>query len=294
MTDAAFPVPPSSPIPFFDLVGVGHPIHFLHANGYPPACYRSFLDLLQTNYRVFGMLLRPLWPGSRPDEIDSWKPLSDDLLNFLNVTTAEPVIGVGHSIGAVVTLRAALQDPGKFRALVLIDPVLVVPSFMLKWQLVRRLGLGDRLHPLIPGAKRRRRTFNDLETLFRGYRNRKLFRFISDENLRALIEGITAPGDGVYRLVYPPEWEAQIYRTAMQDFDIWRGLPNLEVPALFLRGAETDTFLQEAARLVQRKQPRARVATLPGSTHLVPLERPMEVFNMMQSFLDETLKVSMY
>jgi pimeloyl-ACP methyl ester carboxylesterase len=241
---------------------------------------------------VFGILLRPLWPNSDPNDIRNWKPFSEDLLRFLAGTTL-PVIGVGHSIGAVVTLRAALQDPGKFRALVLIDPVLVVPSFMLRWQLVRRLGLGDRLHPLIPGAKKRRRTFNDLEKLFRGYRNRKLFRFLSDENLRALIEGITAPSDGAYRLVYPPEWEVQIYRTAMQDFDIWRGLPNLEVPTLFLRGAETDTFLPGAARLVQRKQPRARVATLPGSTHLVPLERPREVFDMMQSFLDETLKVSM-
>jgi pimeloyl-ACP methyl ester carboxylesterase len=238
------------------------------------------------------MMLRPLWPNSNPDEIQDWKPFSADLLEFL-AQMPSPVIGVGHSIGAVVTLRAALQHPGKFRALVLLDPVLVVPSFMLRWQIVHRLGLGDRLHPLIPGTRKRRRRFDDLGKVFRGYRNRSLFRFLSDENLRILIEGMTQPEDNAgYKLVYPPEWEAQIYRTGMQDFDIWRALPRLEMPALFVRGAETDTFLPPAARLVQRKQPRARVETLSRSTHLLPLERPREVFEVMQSFLAETLKVS--
>ena len=100
------------------------------------------------------------------------------------------------------------------------------------------------------------------------------------------------PDDGAYELIYSPEWEAQIYRTGMQDFDIWRGLPRLEVPTLYIRGAETDTFLENAAKFVKRKQPKARVETLANSTHLLPLERPVEVFDIMQSFLHETLKVS--
>ncbi|HEY9527873.1 MAG TPA: alpha/beta hydrolase [Anaerolineales bacterium] len=282
---------PLSLIPCFDFDRTGHPLHFLHANGYPPACYQPFLELLETQYHVFGMLLRPLWKDSDPKDIKDWKPFSEDLLQFL-ATKPSPVIGVGHSIGAVVTLRAALRDPGKFRALVLIDPVLFVPGFMLKWQFVRRLGLGDWLHPLIPGTKKRRRAFNDLEMVFRSYRKRSIFRYMSDENLRIFIHGMTRPtGNGVYELVYPPEWEAQIYRTGMQDFDIWRALPRLEVPTLFLRGTETDTFLEAAAKFVKWKQPKVRVETLDQSTHLLPLERPKEAFDMMQSFLKETLKV---
>lgn len=232
------------------------------------------------------MLLRPLWKDSNPEEIRDWHPLSDDLLQFLASNTTEPVIGVGHSIGAMVTLRAALRDPGKFRALVLIDPVLFMPRFMISWHIVRLLGLGERLHPLIAGAKKRRRTFTDLDTVFRGYRNRDIFRYMSDENLRIYIEGITRKtDDGTYELVYSPDWEAQIYRTGMHDFDIWRELPNLQVPTLFIRGVETDTFLEDAATLVKRKQPKVRVEALEKSTHILPLERPKEVFEIMQSFL---------
>ena len=92
-------------------------------------------------------------------------------------------------------------------------------------------------------------------------------------------KGLRAKRIDGYELVYSPEWEARIYLTGLHDFDIWRDLPKLEVPTLFIRGAETDTFLENAAKLVKRKQPKARVETLDKSTHLLPLERPQEVFD---------------
>jgi pimeloyl-ACP methyl ester carboxylesterase len=283
---------PSAPIPCFDLDGSGQPLHFLHANGYPPECYQPFLDLLKTQYRVFGMLLRPLWPDSNPNDLQDWKPFSEDLLSFLSSHQPAPVIGVGHSIGAIVTLRAALRDPSKFHALILLDPVLFVPSRLILWKLIYALGRRDRVYPLIRRAKKRRRLFDNLEQVFRRYRGRGVFRYMSDENLQNYIKGITRIAKDGYELRYSPDWESQIYRTGLQDFDIWRGLPKLEVPTLFLRGAETDTFLNNAARLVKRMQPKACVETLDKSTHLLPLERPQEVFDIMQSFLHETLKVS--
>ena len=277
---------------FVEFGGFGLPLHFLHANGYQFFCYEPLLNLLQTEYSVFGMSLRPLWENAKPENIDDWHIFSEDLLRFLKDYNAGPVIGVGHSIGAVVTLRAALHDPGKFRALVLLDPVLFVPSRLVLWNLVRAMGLGNRLHPKIPGALRRRHTFDNLDLVFQGYRNRPVFRHMSDENVRAYIKGMTRPSEnGGFELVYSPEWEARIYLTGLRDFDIWRDLPGLQVPTLFIRGAETDTFLENAAKLVKRKQPAARLETLEKSTHLLPLERPREVFDLMQSFLYETLWV---
>ena len=289
MTSSPFPL---SPILSYDYGGFYRPLHFLHANGYPPECYQPFLELLQTQYHVFGMLLRPLWPDANPNDIQDWHLFSHDLLRFLESSQLAPVIGVGHSIGAIVTLRAALRDPSKFRALILLDPVLFVPSRLILWNFFRAIGLGNQVHPKIAGALKRRRTFDDLDLVFRGYRNREVFRYMSDENLRIYIEGITRKTDNGYELVYSPEWESRIYLTGLRDFDVWRNLPKLEVPTLFIRGAETDTFLESATRLIKRKQPKAWVETLDKSTHLLPLEHPQEVFDMMQSFLHKTLKVS--
>ena len=278
-------------IPYIEHGGTGLPLHFLHANGYPPACYKEFIEALRSEYRVFGMLLRPLWPDAKPEELHDWDPLSDDLLSFLDEQQSGPVIGVGHSIGGIVTLRAALKEPARFRALVLLDPVFFPPYFIFLWNLLLLLRLLGRVHPLIGSALKRRRTFDDLEVVFRGYRRREIFRYFDDDQLRAYIRGITRPRPGGgYELAYSPEWESRIYYTGVwRDMELWRALPRLVVPTIIIRGAETDTFRENAGRLVQRKQPKIRVATLEKSTHLLPLERPHEVFGMMQSFLKEIL-----
>jgi pimeloyl-ACP methyl ester carboxylesterase len=275
-------------IPGFDFSGEGAPLHFLHANGYPPDCYIPLFRLLKTRYHVFGMKLRPLWDDPKAENLTDWYPLTDDLLQFLTTGGRTPVIGVGHSVGGIVTLRAALRDPGKFRALVLLDPVLFVPSILVMWNLARVLRLGYKFHPKIIGAQRRRRTFDNLELAFRGYRSRSVFRFMSDENLRAYIAGITRPkADGGFELAYSPEWESLIYLTALRDFDLWRDLPKLQVPTLIIRGAETDTFLENAEKLVKRKNPGVQVKTLAKSTHILPLERPQEVFDLINGFLKQ-------
>ena len=245
---------------------------------------------MKTQHHVFGMLLRPLWPEANMDEIKDWHPFSDDLLHFLSAASTAPVIGVGHSIGGIVTLRAALRDPGKFRALVLLDPVLFAPSRIIAWNLVRLLGLGRRFHPLITSAMKRRRTFDDLDIVFRGYRSREVFQYMSDKSLRAYITGIAKPkAGGGFELAYSPEWESHIYLTGLRDMDLWRGLKDLQVPTLIIRGGETDTFLEGAARLVKRKQPMIRIETLGGSTHILPMEKPLEVADIMQLFLKENL-----
>jgi pimeloyl-ACP methyl ester carboxylesterase len=282
-------------IPQFDYGGEGMPLHFLHANGYPPECYTPIFDLLKIQYHVFGMKLRPLWDNPKIEEIHDWHPLSDDLLLFLASHpllgsilpgAGKPVVGVGHSIGGIVTLRAALRDPGKFCALILLDPVLFVPSFLVMWNLVRAVGLGEKVHPKIAGALKRRRTFDNLDLVFRGYRSREVFKYMSDENLRTYISGITKPkDDGGFELAYSPEWESHIYLTGLRDFDLWHQLPKLKIPTLIIRGAETDTFLGKAADLVKKKNPNIQIKTLEKSTHILPLEHPQQVFDLMQAFL---------
>lgn len=275
-------------IPFTDFGGAGEPLHFLHANGYPPACYEPLFEHLQPHFHLFGMHLRPLWPGSKPEELHDWHPLSDDLLRFLSDREADPVFGVGHSIGGIVTLRAALKEPRRFRALALIEPVLFPPYFILFWNLARTSGLGWKKHPKIPAALNRRRRFDDLETVFRGYRRRDVFRHVSDESLRAYIAGMTRPrAEGGYELVYSPEWETRIYYTGIwRDFDLWRGLKHLQIPTLILRGAQSDTFWARTAARVRRANPNVRIETLEKTTHILPLEEPEKVGRLIVEFAD--------
>src|SRR3990170_3879263 len=111
-------------IPFLTVGANGFPLYFLHANGYPPGCYSPLLTCLSSRYQVIAMHQRPLWPDSNPQGIVDWRPLTDDFLCFLDERNARPVVAIGHSLGGIVSMRAALHQPERFRALVLIDPVL--------------------------------------------------------------------------------------------------------------------------------------------------------------------------
>ncbi len=283
LRDARMPVP----IPGVDFSGTGQPLHFLHANGYPPACYQPLIERLLPDFHVFGMLLRPLWPATDPNLIRDWKPFSQDLLHFLRQVRTERVIGLGHSIGAIVTLRAAIQEPALFRALILIDPVLLPPHQVLELRVAHALGLWRGGRRLVEGALRRRTHFDDLEQMFAGYRRREVFRYFGDEELWALVQGLTEPNaEGGFDLAYSPEWEARIYKTGnWSDWDLWTGLRKLQMPMLFLRGEQTDTFFVETAETAQKRNPAVLVETIPDATHLVPLEKPARVAEAVKKFV---------
>jgi pimeloyl-ACP methyl ester carboxylesterase len=217
---------------------------FLHANGYPPECYVPLIERLVTGCRIHAMPMRPLHPGANPRDLHNWRPLAEDLRNFLDERGLERPFVVGHSFGAVTSLRVAIQEPNRIRALVLLDPVLFEPHIIILWKLIRAFGLAYKLHPLVSGALKRRRKFDDLEGIFKRFRRYSVFRYFSDQALWAYLRGITQPAaGGGYELRYTPEWEARIYVTGVSaDLELWRGLKTLSVPTLILRGAETDTF----------------------------------------------------
>ncbi|OQX64170.1 MAG: hypothetical protein B5M51_04210 [Anaerolinea sp. 4484_236] len=264
----------------------GSPLIFLHANGYPPDCYQPLFARL-SEYQIFAMRQRPLWEGHQPEEIIDWKPLSDDLLRFMDEQKLEKINAVGHSVGGIALLRAALREPERFSHIILLDPVLFPPYFIRFYQISRLFKIVHKIHPLVSAAQHRRRIFKNREMILRGYRNKPVFRYFSDESLEAYINGITCPrDDGSYELCYDADWEVQIYVTGVwQDMELWRNLANLTPPLLIIRGAETDTFLESAGKLVQKKLPHAQIISIPQSTHLVPLEQPKAVRDEIIKFL---------
>ena len=276
-------------IPSIDFGGSGKELVFLHANGYPPDCYRPLLSRLSEKYHVTAMVQRPLWPRSKPEKLDDWRPLTDDFLGFLDTHHSAPLVCVGHSMGGTALLRAALREPERFIAIALLDPVLFPPYFSPLWVLLYKSGLGYHFHPVVTRAKRRRRDFDDLDRLFKGFRKKPIFRYMDDKALQAYVEGISCKTEkGTYQLCFSVEWESRLYITAVwRDMDIWRGLQNLRVPTLIVRGAETDTFWERTGKLVQRKQPKIMVEALEKSTHLLPLEKPIEVTKQILSFFEE-------
>lgn len=278
-------------IPFIDFGGSGPIIHFAHANGYPPACYEPLFSLLVKNFRVISMLQRPLWENSNPNEIKDWHPFSTDLLNFLDQQSFCKVIAIGHSLGGIVSLRAAIFEPERFQALILIDPVLFSPLSIIARKIIWPMDLVYRFHPSIKASRYRRRKFNDIESIFSGFRRKQIFRYMDDDNLMAYIKGIVSQDqDGGYKLIFSPEWEMRIYATAIwNDLDLWRNISKIKIPVLVIRGEESDTFLPPAANYFNKRLPSSKLVTIKKATHLVPLEKLDSLNQIIIDFLQEKL-----
>ena len=270
-------------IPFVDLGGDGPDLVFSHANGFPVEAYRKLLAAWTPDFHVLGMNARPLWPGSRPGEVRGWPDLADDLVRFLETCARPPVVGAGHSLGAVTTAIAAVRRPDLFHALVLIDPVFFPLPLCLLWRAMKRLGRADRLY-LVRDALKRRREWPSRQAVLARYREVPAFAAFDPETLEDYVEGGTVPdGAGGVVLRYPPEWEAWVF--AHSPDDVWRFIPRIPPPCLVVRGATSDTFRAASLARMRRVLPRARYVEVAGSGHFVPLERPLEVAAVARGFL---------
>ncbi|HVM32181.1 MAG TPA: alpha/beta hydrolase [bacterium] len=260
----------------------GKPIlHVAHANGFPPLTYRRFFKPLSQDFQGLAFPARPLWPGSDWRLLKNWSMMADDLLAALKPLA--PVVGWGHSLGAVLTLYAALREPWIFTRIVLVDPTLLPPGTLFKAWWMRLVGMEFR-EGLVRAALRRRRHWASREEALAGYRDKPLFKNWPADVLEDYLSSMTAPDpQGGWSLVYPPEWEAQIYQTIPTD--IWKDVAGLKVPSLVIRGGDSNTFTAQSEAAFRRRSPQTLFETVAGAGHLVPHEKPEETAALTLRFL---------
>lgn len=272
-------------IPFIDFGGNGRILHFAHPNAYPPAGFHQFLEPLTADYHVYAIEHRPLWPGSRPEEMTGWRIIADDLIRFFDQMGWQQVIGVGHSLGAVATLYAAVSRPDLFSHLILIEPVMLPPAILQKFAENPEVGVFSKM---VDGALKRRKRWASREVAFERFRRKSVFNRFSDEALWDYVNSATRDaGNGSFELVFPREWEARFY--AMPPQTVWEAVKHLTQPTLAIRAAETDTVFPQAWQLWQELQPNATFVELPDCGHMLTLERPSQVAAIIQNYLNQAI-----
>ena len=251
-------------------------LHIAIANGFPPQTYIPMLRPFMDDYRVVSLPPRALWGDETPPEgYHDWSFLADDLLAGMDRYPLNDVIAIGHSFGAIGSLLAVTRQPERFRALIMLDPTILLPHILELTASAWEHNAVDQM-PLIQGAKRRRSEFDSVDDAFDRFREKRIFQQWSDEVLRFYVEYGTKPdpsGEGVI-LSWSPDWEAFYYSTVHQT--IWDDLPKANglVPTLILRGGASDTFVQEAESRTRERIPSADYDVVEGHGHLFPQSAP--------------------
>lgn len=273
--------------PLLELGGTGPLIHLAPANGFPPATYLPALAPLLARHRVVSLPPRAMWPdiGPPPSEPGSWTTLAVDLLTGLAAHSLPPLIAIGHSFGAVASLIAASRQPFRFTALALLDPTIAPPAFMDQIEAQRTRGEMS-FRPLVQGARKRRDRFLGDWEAFGYWRDKPLFADWSDAALNQYVEAMLRPtAEGDYTLTWPPAWEAHYYESFYTG--TWGDLALLEptTPLLVVRGATSDSFVPDAAQLLQQRLPHAELHTVEGHGHLLPQSAPEATGRILSDWL---------
>ena len=121
-----------------------YPLVFAHANGFTGSSYRTLLSPLATHFELHPLdrlAHDPQFPVGR-----NWLALREEYLSA-TASLSTPIVAVGHSMGGVLSIMAASKAPDRFRAVVALDPPLLLgrDAWMLKF--AKLAGFVDRVTP---------------------------------------------------------------------------------------------------------------------------------------------------
>lgn len=258
-------------------------IHFAHGNGFPSPCYKQLLDCLAQRYdycHIDRIGHDPLYPVE-----ENWQKLVEQVLMSIKTQANQPVIAVGHSLGGVLSLLAAIEEPELFKAVIMLDSPLIGPVKSNMVRLAKALGVIDRITPAFR-TKGRREYWQDKQQLIDYLKTRALFKTFTDACLDDYINyGLEKKTDGYY-LRFDRHIEYQIYRTIPHTIPKLSG--KLTIPTALIYG-DKSTVVDKMDRRYMRSHFGIKTFKIKG-THLLPMEHPKAVAEQVFSAIDAIVK----
>lgn len=258
----------------------GPPVVLNHATGFMARLWQPIAErLAEAGYTVYAYDARGHGDSDKPEvtaESYDWRRFSEDLRGFLDHFQLRDVSIVGHSMGAASALFLAGHAPEYFSRTVAIEPIVIPGGFVPD---------ETRMAQMSGGARKRRMVFRDTDELVEQYRTRPTFQRWPVEMLRLYAEhGTFRREDGQIELKCTGAVEGEIFARSYT-LPVWDALPSVEVPALVMRGENTEPFIHMVAEQVSQRLPGARLITFPDSGHLLPMEQPNAVADEVLAFL---------
>lgn len=268
---------------YLDSGGDKKPLHFYHANGFPVSVYIPFMERLTYDFRVIGMGQRG--QDAQTEGNTSWQSSASDLIDFLEKKIKVPVIGVGHSIGAVATMFAAARRPDLFEKIVLIDPVMLPYRYIAYMTFIRIIGKKN-IFMLAKRARGRKNHWESRQAAYDYFKGKTLFKNFKDEFLRSYVTyGLKECENGGVELVCPPEAEARVFEN--YPLYSWFWPKKLKTKTLLLRAEFSDVMFMREQKRFLKKSKNSKAFVIEKAGHLIPMEKPDEIVEKIKDFVLE-------
>ncbi len=255
----------------------GPTVLMLHATGFHGRCWDGVIRALGDDLHVIAVDQRGHGRSTKAPPYD-WGTFGADAAAVVEALELDDIVCVGHSMGGHAAVQAAGAHPDRIRALLLVDPVILDPTFYAAPASMP--SVAD--HPV----SRRRNRWTSAQQMFDRFKDRHPFSVWDPEILMDYCRfGIVPEGDG-FVLGCPPEVEATIY-TGSAGRDIREILGNLHQPVDVLRaktrtrppGAAPDAGAMDFSQSptwpgLADALPNGRDSHHPELTHFIPMQAP--------------------
>jgi pimeloyl-ACP methyl ester carboxylesterase len=219
-------------------------------------------------YSTLALDLRGHGYSDRPRGADDYRleRFAEDVADVLDALDVRDFVLVGHCFGGMVATMYHQAHPDRSKGYVLVDTAAQAPGLP-RWLATRTpwlIGLAGRALELLPN-ERRRLLHADMPS-FKGTRDIEPARLVSDAEHTTL---------RAWLLVY----------RGIAQYDGVASLRSMTQPVWVVVGEEDTVFTVEDSQAIQRHVPGSRLITVPGANHIIVVNNPEVVEQLILDFV---------
>jgi pimeloyl-ACP methyl ester carboxylesterase len=199
-----------------------------------------------------------------------WNAMAATIAESIMSRSSGPLIGIGHSMGGVMTLLMAAAQPNLFSRIILLDPALFSSEILLIQRLMRRTGFWQRTK-MVKAVQQRRRRWPSKKELRNDLARKSLYKAWHPSALDAFVEFGTYSDAAEQVLSCDPFWEASIFGS--YPYQLWHSVRSVQCPVYILVAEKSYPFISRAVRRAASINRNIAWFEQPG-THCFPMEDP--------------------
>ncbi len=263
-----------------EIKGQGYPILCLHGH---PGCTTSmsvFSNYLSQQYQTITPDLRG-YGKSRYQETFVMQDHLTDIIALLDQHQIEQCLLLGWSLGGIIAMELALQQPQRFSGMILIataaHPLSSHPR--VTWQDLLFTGVGGILNYLKPAWQWNIDTFG----------KRSLFRYLINNHKPESYQYLATEGVPAYLQTSRVANQA-LFTAIKQGYNREKDLHHIDIPCLMLSGECDRHITANASEKTAQHLKNCKYKNYPQVAHLFPWEIPDQVLTDIQQWLDQYFK----
>jgi len=253
-------------------------IHLLHGTGFSAMTLAAMASQLPKDWSIWLTDVPGHGYSTQPTtQMPNWQKMANTIADAIylqaNVKENGPLVGIGHSMGGVITLLAAVKYPDLFSEIILLDPVLFQTEMIIAQQLMQATGAWRR-SSLVKSVANRTAIWPSLANMKENMAGKSFYKAWHPQVISDYCEFSThvSHQDSV-TLSCQPSWEASIFGSYPKG--LWRAIYNIKIPVEILIANKSYFFIPKAVKRAAKINKNIQWQKL-GQHHCFPMEQPLE------------------